>query len=335
MAIKYCVSLYSLQEDYLLGKRDLEGCIAAVANEIGAEGIEVLLDQMPLPSLWENDRVISDKDLDTWFGWMDKYKTVPCSYGADIFTTMYSNRYLTKKENLKITQQDLRAAAQLGFKVYRTGIFRKEDVVMLETCLPLAEELGIRIDTEIHTPRGIKTWYTQDWLEVIHRTGSKFAGFVPDMAIFTTGMTISSKKRNIRMGAKPEILDKIDEAYRTKTKLSEDDIKKMGGGAVDIMANNRMSMAIYDDPQWLKEVLPYTVHFHGKLYEMNDDGIDPSIDYENPVKVLVESGWDGYISSEYEGQRDYFDQGCDIYMDPVDQCRRQQAMIKGYVQKFS
>ena len=334
MSITYGVSLYSFQEDYLLGKRDLEGCIAGVTQEIGAPGIELLLDQMPLQHFYENDREINDADLDFWNGLMDKYKAVPISYSADVFTTMFSNRTLTDRENKMIIAKDMRAAARLGFPVYRTGIFREADLQIFEDLLPLAEELGIQIATEIHTPRGIHTWYTQKWLEIILRTGSRFAGFVPDFAIFTAGMTVSARNLHLRKGAKADILDQIDQAYRNQVTLSEDDIRKMGGGEAELFALQRMNRNIYDNPEWLKEVLPYTRHIHGKLYEMNSEGVDPSIDYENAVRVLVQSNWSGSIASEYEGQRDYYDRGCDVYMDPVDQCRRQHDMIKSYVKKY-
>ena len=94
MAIKRGVSLYSLQEDYYLGKLNLEGCIAKTALEIGAEGIEVLPDQMPLPSFRSPDKVISDRDLVTWFGWLHQYHSVPSAYGAYFFTTLFSFRPL-------------------------------------------------------------------------------------------------------------------------------------------------------------------------------------------------------------------------------------------------
>ena len=337
MSIKLCVSLYSFQEDYYTGKRNLESCIAAVGNKgLGADGVEVLFEQMPLPSVRENDRVISGKDLDMWQGWLQKYNLKAQSYGADVFTTMYSNRYLTDRESIKITMTDIKMAAQLGFKVYRTGIFRKEDVAILAACLPLAEELDIQIATEIHTPRGIHTWWTQDWLELILRTGSIAAGFVPDFAIFTKGMSMSAKKRLIRDGANPNILNQLDEAYRARSPLSVDDVKKMGGNAIDCSAVGKLNFYIYDEPQWLTEVLPYSKHIHGKFFEMTDvNGVDiePAIDYENAIKVLVENNWDGYISSEYEGQRDYFDQGCDIYMDPMNQVERHQKMIRYFEAK--
>ena len=99
---------------------------------------------------------------------------------------------------------------------------------------------------------------------------------------------------------------------------------------------SRTKFFIYDDPKWLKEVLPYSKHIHGKFFEMTEvNGVDiePSIDYENAMKVLVEENWDGFITSEYEGQRDYFDQGCDIVMDAVDQVTRHHKMLRYFEQK--
>ena len=334
MSIKSCVSLYSLQEDYLSGKRDLRSCIEAMGkNGIGVDDIELLPDQMPLPGMRENDRVLSMEVVDQWNELLEKNGVIAQSYGAKVFTTNYANRQLTMKELIDIVQKDIKMAAQLGFRVYRTGILRKEDIALLTECIPLAEDLNIQIGCEIHTPRGIHTWYTQEWLEVIQKTGSPAAGFVPDFAIFSKGLSESAYKRILRDGGHAEILDKISEAHAAGEPLSVEDVKKMGGNAADCSAVGRLGALIYDDPEWLREVLPYSKHIHGKFYEINKDGFEKSIDYENAIRVLVETGWDGYISSEYEGQRDYFDIGCDIYMDPVEQVAAHQKMIRYFENK--
>lgn len=324
MTIKLGVSLYSFQEDYYLGKLNLEECIEKVANEVGAPGIELLLEQMPLPSFPN----LSQADLEMWFSWMEKYNTVPTSYGAMLFDTLYKNRMLTVKEVASIVREDLKRAASMGFKVYRTGIIRKEQIDILEQCLSAAEDLGIQIATEIHAPRGIRTWWTQDFLEMILRTGTKAAGFVPDLGIFSTGLSTPLVKRLVREGGNEDIIRKIDEAYRANEPLKVEDVKKMGGNEQDLQALRSSENLVYDNPEWLREVLPYSKHIHGKFYEMTEDYVEESIDYEGVLKVLKDCNWDGYISSEYEGQRHYFDIGCDVYMDPVEQCRRHHVMIK-------
>lgn len=324
MAIKRAVSLYSLQEDYYLGKLSLEDCIAKTANEIGATGIEYLPEQMPLPSY----PYFSDADVDMWFGWMDKYKTVPTSWGTFLDYTLYKNRNLTIGECIETQAEDMKRAVQLGFKVFRTSILIKQDLDIFEALLPLAADIDLQIAVEIHAPRSIHSWWTQDFLEMILRTGTKHAGFVPDFGIFGTGLAAPYMNRMIREGANPNVIKAINDSYKAKSLLTADDVKNMNGGEKDLAALDFVSRTIYDDPEWLKEVLPFTQHIHGKFYEMTEDCTEESIDYEGPIKVLMETGWDGYIASEYEGQRHYFDIGCDVYMDPVEQCRRHHVMIK-------
>ena len=81
MSIKSCVSLYSLQEDYLSGKRDLRSCIEAMGkNGIGVDAIELLPDQMPLPGMIENNREQSVEEDDQWNELLEKNRVIAQSY---------------------------------------------------------------------------------------------------------------------------------------------------------------------------------------------------------------------------------------------------------------
>ena len=328
MSIGRSVSLYSLQEPYYLGQLDLEGCVERVKNGVGADGIEVLVDQMPYPSLRSEDRTMSEEDVSRFRDLMQKYETVPTAYDTTFFTTWYANRLMTVKEAVYWTRKDLRNAARMGFSVYRTGIIRKEDIEILSACFADAEELGVQIATEIHAPRGIHTWWTQDFLEEILKKNTKAAGFVLDFGIFTKGMSLADKNLYLRKGADEKILEQIDAAYRAGKPLTRREVEKMGGKEPEQAAAARLEGAIRDDPEWIREILPYTRHCHGKFYEMTEGCEEPAVDYEGPVRVLKEEDWDGWISSEYEGQRQYFDLGCEISMDAVEQLRRHHVMLK-------
>lgn len=61
---------------------------------------------------------------------------------------------------------------------------------------------------------------------------------------------------------------------------------------------------------------------------MDEDCHETSIDYENPVRVLNQIGYDGYISSEYEWQLMY---GGDEAPDEAEQVRRHRVMLKRLV----
>jgi hypothetical protein len=55
------------------------------------------------------------------------------------------------------------------------------------------------------------------------------------------------------------------------------------------------------DPRELIKHMPYVIHVHGKFWEMTEDCEEPNINYKEVLPVLVENGYDGYISAEYEG----------------------------------
>jgi hypothetical protein len=82
---------------------------------------------------------------------------------------------------------------------------------------------------------------------------------------------------------------------------------------------------IYADPHKMLDYIPFTSHIHGKFYEMLPDYTEYSIPYEEIIPILIEGGYNGYIDSEYEGNRwiqDAFE------VDSVEQVRRHQVMLK-------
>ena len=65
-------------------------------------------------------------------------------------------------------------------------------------------------------------------------------------------------------------------------------------------------------------------NIHGKFYQMTEDYVEPSIPYDRIVEVLTAGGYQGYICSEYEGNRWIEDVE---EPDSVEQVRRQQVML--------
>ena len=60
------------------------------------------------------------------------------------------------------------------------------------------------------------------------------------------------------------------------------------------------SMFAHNDPRGWLELMPRVIHVHAKFYELEADGTDPSIPHRELFDVLVEGGYDGYVSSEWE-----------------------------------
>jgi len=84
----------------------------------------------------------------------------------------------------------------------------------------------------------------------------------------------------------------------------------------------------------LGELADHVVNIHGKFNHMSEIPgrpgryHDATIDYEAPIAALKAAGWDGWINTEYEGQRYHQDQPRELLMDEVDQVRRHHEMLR-------
>jgi hypothetical protein len=65
--------------------------------------------------------------------------------------------------------------------------------------------------------------------------------------------------------------------------------------------NMTLSMFCKQPPeQWL-DVMPRVVHVHGKFYGFDKNGDETSVDYAALMRVFRDGGYDGFMSSEWEG----------------------------------
>ena len=47
--------------------------------------------------------------------------------------------------------------------------------------------------------------------------------------------------------------------------------------------------------------MPWIRHVHGKFFGIDENGEEPSVPVRDLIRLLVENGYSGAISSEYEG----------------------------------
>jgi sugar phosphate isomerase/epimerase len=92
-------------------------------------------------------------------------------------------------------------------------------------------------------------------------------------------------------------------------------------------------MLSYSNPADIEKLVPYIVSIHGKFYEMTEiEGKpgqyeDKSINYADTIAALKKGGFEGYINSEYEGQRYQQDRGMEYLADEVEEVRRHHEML--------
>ncbi|GHF45230.1 sugar phosphate isomerase/epimerase [Deinococcus metalli] len=317
-SIKRGVSLYSFQEEFFLRRMTLEDCVAACAD-MGAYGIETLAEQM-MPGFPH----LSDAFYEDWHALMAKYGTVSVCHDMFLDTKRFKGRAMTDDEQVESVKRDLTHARRLGCSVMRVLMFVRPEVLV--KALPYAEECGVKMGVEIHAPLHLSHPWILRYSEVMDKEASPYLGYVLDMGIFTDHYPPVMLERFRRQGATPAIIDHVRAEYDRRT-LSEyviNDVREMGGTPLDIAMAEVTRHNLWSDPRHLIEQLPRIVHVHGKFYEMDEQDRETSLGYEQVIPVLREHGYDGYICSEYEGNRhiqDAFEVGS------VEQVRRHQRML--------
>ena len=318
-SIKRGVSLYSYQEEFFLRKMNLEDCIAAAAKT-GATGIEMLGEQsiVGFPKL-------TNQFVDQWFGWMDKYGVEPTCHDMFLDHKRYKNRLLTEEEEMESFVRDIKFANRLGFKVIR--VINTVTPELMEKAAPIAEENDVKLGIEIHSPWHINAaWMTRHW-EVMEKTGSKYLGFIPDMGMFSKKLARVQVNNLIRKGADEKIAEFVCEQHErgVMAEYIVAEVHQMSNRKMDHLMAELTRHNIYNNPNSLLQHKERIFHIHAKFYEMLPDNTEYSIPYPEIIEVLKKCDFNGYLSSEYEGNRHIQDI---MEVDSVEQVRRQQEMFK-------
>ncbi|MCS7006142.1 MAG: TIM barrel protein [Thermoleophilia bacterium] len=290
------VSLYSYGGDYLV-TMTLEDCLADVAD-MGATDVEILSDTH-IPGYPNPDPAW----IDHWHSLLERYRLTPTCYSSWLDTRLYRDRGLEAAEAQAILLRDVELAHRLGFRIVRPkiGVVSLDlapDPIWRETVLgvlPKAEELDVRIAPEIHAPTPIRSAVVEGYLELVRETGTDHFGLLIDTGIFQAAERTATHSDAVYVFGDPE------PALRER-----------------VEREMRKPLAV--DPRELADVLPYVVHVHAKFWEMTDMLTDPHIPYAEIVTVLLEGGYTGSLSSEYEGARDLYRAS--------DMLRRQQTMLR-------
>ena len=327
-AIKRAVSLYSFQEEYFHRSMSVEQIIAACAG-MGVQGIEILGDQMirGYPN-------IPDEFVKQWHGWMEKYGVEPACLDNFLDWNKYKGRVMTEDEQVESMTLDILNAKKLGIPIIR--VIHDVKPIILERLAPAAEKHKITLALEVHAPSDLDSPFEQELYEMFTRLQSPYVGFAVDFSLYTQRLPRIISERYQREGMKPEIIAYLVNGFNTQTlpkshELSEQNmdlpatIMAMGGRPVDIRWAFMGTHMIYADPRKMLDYMPYIFHIHGKFWEMLPDNTEFSIPYEEIIPVLVEGGYTGYISSEYEGNRWLHDA---LPVDSTAQVRRHQMMLK-------
>ncbi len=322
------ISLYSVQEEYFQRKMSLEEILAA-CSRLDIRGIEIIGDQM-IPRYPD----ISAEFISAWRGWMDKYELTPVCLDMFLDWNKYKGRVMTFDERLASVTRDIVNAHQLGCSLIR--VIHDVEPDLLEKLAPVAEKHQVTLALEVHAPSDLDSPLEQRLIQMFDRVQSPSLGFTIDLGIYCKLLPRVVTGRFLREGMAPAIVEYLTDAYNQQTLPHAGDegagkeslaqkVIKLGGREKDIYLAYMGTHMIYSNPRRLLDYMPHIKHIHGKFYEMLPDNTEYSIPYAEVIPVLVEGGYHGYISSEYEGNRWIHDAQ---EVDSLEQVSRHQALLK-------
>jgi hypothetical protein len=150
-----------------------------------------------------------------------------------------------------------------------------------------------------------------------------------DMAVHTAGNLRSDFGRFLKTGScEPD----LSEAFTSVRRFTDERVPDPQD--IDYTVVAEALMLSRTKPDTLRELAGHVVNVHGKFYNMSPVPGKPgqfqdiSIDYPSAIRALADGGFEGYVDSEYEGQRFFQDRGREDLMDEVEQVRRHQEMLR-------
>ncbi len=292
--IKLGLTLYSFSSEYINRKLSLEE-ILCKASEMGYTGIEVIPAQM-CPTY----PFVTDEWIDELKNLMEKYHLQPVCWSAYLDMGLVTGRELTEDEIIQYTVYDLIYAKKAGFPIVRSQYSITPEIFV--KMIPVCKKLDMKLTIEMHHPHYPKHPLWQQYVNICRNEGKGVLGIVPDFGIFINTPHKLWRDQAIEMGFDPEKFALLVELHKAGTSLDAAEEK------LELNENEKqIAASMYEEyetrclPEEIKDIVDVAFYMHGKFYYAEEGENDNSIPYDEILKAVAETDYDGYIACEYEG----------------------------------
>ena len=304
------VTLYSFTRAFHGRQYDLEGLIRKVAADGTGPGLEIIGF-----SSFRGFPHLDDAFVDWFHGLVEETGLVLTSCAVNTDVGIRRDRLLSDDELIAYMEKQIAAAARLGFPLARVQISLTPD--SMEKLLPVAERYGITLAIEVHAHHHSQHELVQALVTRYEKLGSPLLGFVADWGTTTTGLAPSMVEAYRRRGATTEFLDAAEQLwldYHAAGPPADDPSHGARFGSFIELAARHGSPELGIDlainatglfgparvESWL-DLMPWVRHVHGKFFGIDGAGEEPSVQVRELIALLVNAGYNGAVSSEYEG----------------------------------
>jgi sugar phosphate isomerase/epimerase len=305
MPPKLGTTLYSFTPEFHSGRYDVFGLI----DEVGRRGLGPGLEIVGFQSI-KGFPDVSPAFERSFKDAIERHGLQPSCICANVDIGRRVGEYMSDERLVEYMTPQLEAAATLGFPVVRMQWAANPRV--MERLVPVAEKLGVRMGTEIHAPQTVHDPVIVALRELYDRLDSSAVGFVPDFGSSVTRHPPMLFEAFAREGVPDEVMQVMVESWEDAWRPGGDPftarnaliarLETMGtDGSHATLVGKGFGLFGRQAPADWAEIAEYIVHVHGKFFEIEENGDEPAVPYPELIQVLVDIGYDGFISSEWEG----------------------------------
>ncbi len=324
------VTLYSFTPDFHAGRHDLDQLVARAAELGMGPGLEIVGFQSirDFPNL--------TPEFERHFrGLLDRHGFEPACLDCNADRALRSDRMLSEDELYEYLAAQLRAAHRLGFPAARMQW--TAGLPVMERLVPLAEQLDVRMGVEIHAPETVDSGWVLAQREWHAKHQSPHLGFTIDFGSVTNQISPTMFQAFREKGVAEELFSAFSERWHALDGQRFEAHEQMGNfiqlahqyGAGDHAINMSVfAVGIHGHgrPRMWLEISDQIVHVHAKFFHVDEHGVEPSVPVAEQVQTLIDAGYGGYISSEWEGWH------WDLHSDAFEQVQREQRIIRSVLE---
>ncbi|WP_382303694.1 sugar phosphate isomerase/epimerase family protein [Herbiconiux sp. UC225_62] len=327
--IKLGITLYSLTSEFAAGLYTPETLIKAAADHNLGPGVEFNFAQM-LRSYPDVD----DEFVKLWFDSLEKYGLEASAVGTNLDMGRKKGQDMSPDEEYEFLARQLKSAHTLGFKKI---VIRSAGKELLRSLLPLAEKYDQKLGYEIHAPSGPNDPKVLEIREVYDELGSDRLGFTADFSSTMHSLSPTLLRTLRQMGMPEEYFSVMNEIWHEPTPMYvrnqkfEDFLTSENFDFARLGPFTRLAFNMHGlvpAEEWL-DIMPQIFHVHAKFYDIDADGNEPAMDIPRIVQQFVKGGYQGYLSSEWEGHA-FSDLG---EADPIDLVQKQHALMRRAIEE--
>lgn len=302
--IRLGVSLYSFTNEFLGRSHDLP----ALLRETAARGLGPGLEAVGFQS-FRSFPDVPEPEAARFRETVEAAGLRPTCLGITADRFLRPGQPVPDHDLIEYHAGQMRSARRLGFSLVRFQHAATPNVI--RALVPLAEELNLRMGLEVHAPLFLDHPVIMGYREMFEAADSPFLGFIPDFGAAARAVpdTQTSYFRD-ELRAPAVAIDRALELWHDDGLTPPERVAAFADWCAVQGVEDRLVSEISlifgiigrGDPARWSEIMPQVLHLHAKFYDCDPTtGEDPSIDTAANLAPFIAAGWQGDLSSEWEG----------------------------------